>query len=95
MDEHYVQLNMKLCAVASLENIPFTSSKVDVANWLQQLQSEWKFISVIKTLKVEKKTTSTNLIRPWLLHWPILHAKFYIVYLGYHSHTNFSRYYTR
>ena len=49
MDEHYVQLNMKLCAVASLENIPFTSSKVDVANWLQQLQSEWKFIDVVKT----------------------------------------------
>ena len=29
----------------------------------------------------KKKTTSRNLIRPWLSQWPILHAKFYIVYL--------------
>ena len=71
---------VKLCAVAYMQNIPFTSTKVDVANWLQQLQSEWKFTGVVKTGKKEKKTTSTNLIRLWLLHWPILHAKFYIVY---------------
>ena len=76
-----LQLNQKVCAVASVQNIPFTYTKVDVANWLQQLQSEWKFTGVL-TSKKEKKTTSTNLMRPWLPHWPILHAKFYIVYLS-------------
>ncbi len=43
------------------------------------------FTGVVKTWKKEKKTTSTNLIRPWLLHWPILHAKFYIVYFTYRN----------
>ena len=34
----------------------------------------------LKTSKKEKKTTSSNLIRPWLPHWPILHAKVYSIY---------------
>ncbi len=37
-------------------------------------------LAMLKTSKKKKKTISTNLIRPWLSHWPILHAKFYIVY---------------
>ena len=38
------------------------------------------FLSFSTPTHKKKKTTSTNLIRPWLSHWPILHAKFYIIY---------------
>ncbi len=38
------------------------------------------FLSVPQPIDPNTKATSTDLIRPWLPHWPILYAKFYIVY---------------
>ncbi len=34
----------------TIDNIPVTSTKVDVANWRQQVQSKFQFQSILETL---------------------------------------------
>ena len=36
-------------------SVPVTSTKVDVANWLQQVESKFKFQSILQKEKKKKK----------------------------------------